>query len=278
VPVGGKATAEFLVDNGHTTSGKAALLVSFNAVELAASFLAGAFALRLAMLLKEAHRRRKVQKRCEAALEARERGDLDAVIAHYAEARSLEDDPTLSLALGWAYRETGRPAAESFLAFRRAALALATEDRTIEVDGVALSLRGLAYLLALVEAPRILQREELAGAWREELERMTRGAVTSFEAAAITQCERPRVSVGDRELAWRPRPLSAAANYYLAGRAATAVPFASPTGEVPRHRGNALELLGDSRQEAAGEEAERIDGAARRWHRELAVEVGLAPA
>ncbi len=278
VPVGGQATAEYLVDNGHTTSGKAALLVSFNAVELAASFLAGAFALRLAMLLKDAHRRRKVKERCEAALEARERGDIDAVIAHYAEARSLEDDPTLSLALGWAYRETGRPAAESFLAFRRAALELATEDRTIEVDGVALSLRGLAYLLALVEAPRVLEREDLAGAWREELERMTRGAVASFEAAAIAQSERPAFSVGDRELEWRPRPLSAATNYYLAGRAAMAVPFASPTSEVPRLRGNAVELLGDTREEAASEEADRIESAARRWRRELAAEVGLSPA
>lgn len=275
VPVGGKSTAEFLVDNGHTTSGKAALLVSFNAVELAASFLAGAFALRLAMLLKDAHRRRKVKQRCEAALEARERDDLDAVIAHYAEARSLEDDPTLSLALGWAYRETGRPAAESFLAFRRAALELATEDRTIEIDGVALSLRGLAYLLALVEAPRVLEREDLAGAWREELDRMTRGAVASFESAAIAQSERPGVSVGDRELEWRPRPLSAAANYYLAGRAAMAVPFASSTGEVPRLRRNALELLSDMREEAAGEGAGQLDNVAKRWRGELAQEVGL---
>lgn len=40
-----------------------------------------------------------------------------------------------------------------------------------------------------------------------------------LEAAAISQSERPGVSVGERDLEWRPRPLSAAANYLLAARA-----------------------------------------------------------
>lgn len=274
MPVGGQEAARLLVDGGYTSPGKAALLVSFNVAELAASFLAGAFALRLALLLGEMKTRRAVRKRCDAALEARERGDLDAVIANYAEARSLRDDPALSLALGWAYRETGRPSAESFLEFRRAALDLGAEDRMLHLDGVALSLRGLAYLLALVEAPQVLQRDDLAAAWREEMDRMVKGAVSSFEVAAISQSERPGVSIGDRDVEWRSRPLSAAANYYLAARAVAAVPFSGSSTEFPRLRTNALEMLRKTGTDVSDAEESRLSAVARRWQGELADNAG----
>ncbi len=270
LPTGGQELTRFLVEEGHATRGNAALLVSFNAAEIAAGFLAGAFALRLAGELREMHRRRKVKKRCEAAQKARERSDLDAVLDNCEEDRSLADDPSLSLALGWAYREIARPAAESFLEFRCAALELASEDRTIEVDGVVLSLRGLAYLLALVEAPQVLRREDLSGAWREELGRMVSGAVASFESTAISQAERPGVTIGDRNLKLRPRPLSAAANYYLATRTVLAVPFVDATVEVRRLRERALELLRD-----AEGRPELREAVATRWEATLAEDVGL---
>lgn len=275
VPVGGEQLVDVLVDEGIASRGNAALLVSFNAAELAAGFLAGAFALRLAVLLREARQRRQVKKRCTAAHGAWRRDDLDAVIANYAEARSLGDDPALSLALGWAYRASGRPAAQSFLAFRRAALELASEDRMIELDGVAVSLRGLAYLLALVEAPQILHREDLRGAWREELDRMVNGAVASFETAAISQSERPGVSVGERSVEWRPRPLSAAANYYLAARSVAAVPFADSSAALGRLRTRAVDLLGHAAGKADDAEGARIEAVAARWEGALDQDVGL---
>lgn len=277
IPVGGQTVADFLVDRGTTSPGKAALLVSFNAVELAASFLAGAFALRLARLLREMKSRRRVKRRCAAAFAARERGDSDAMIANYAEARSLSDDPALSLALGWAYREIGRPTAESFLEFRRAALGLGSQDQLINLDGVSVSLRGLAYLLALAEAPQVLQREDLRGAWREELDRMARGAARSFEAVAIAQSERPSITLGERRLEWRPLPLSAAANYYLAARGMASVPFASSTVEIPRLRDRAVEMLRRAKDGAVPNEADRLMSVAKRWRGELAVDVGLRP-
>lgn len=270
VPVGGKEVYELLVDQGHTGPRNAALLVSFNAAELSAGFLAGTFAVRLATLLAEMKRRRRVRRRCTAAARAWRRGDLDAAVDNYAEARSLEDDPALSLALGCVYRATKRPAAESFLEFRRAALGLASEDRMIDLDGVAVSLRGLAYLLALVEAPQVLRREDLAGAWREELGRMVRGAVASFEVAAISQSERPGVSVGERCLEWRPRPLSAAANYYLAARSIVAVPFVSASASLDRLRTHALQMLRSAGTEAGEAGRDRLEDVAARWEAALA--------
>lgn len=275
LPVGGEELTHHLVDQGFASRGNAALLVSYNAAELAAGFLAGAFALRLAALLREMSRRRQVTKRCARAQRAWRRRDLDAVVANYAEARSLSDDPALSLALGWVYREMGRTAAESFLEFRRAALELASEDRMIELDGVAVSLRGVAYLLALVEAPQVLQREDLAGAWREELDRMLNGAVASFEVAAISQSERPGVSVGERNLEWRSRPLSAAANYYLAARTVAAVPFTSSSVGIERLKTNALRTLRTAAGEGGEAERARIRAVAAGWEAALDEEVGL---
>lgn len=270
IPVGGARLGAWLVDSGYATSGKAALMLSFNAAELAASVLGGAFALRLATLVAELRRRRKVARRCADARDAWERGDLDAVVAHYGEARSLSDgEPTVVMALGWAYAQMGRPAAESFLAFREAAIGLAKEDRGVEAGGVTLSLRGLAYLLALSHAVQVLEETDLKGAWRAELDRMLRGAVTAFETTALAQADGPAVRLGEREVAlYRQRPFSAAANYYLAARIAWSAPFLSASSEAPRLSVRAAEMLERAARvypEAAG----GVERSCARWEMEF---------
>jgi hypothetical protein len=270
IPVGGAGLADWLVQAGHATPGKAALMLSFNAAELAAAVLSGAFALRLAALAAEFRRQRQVVRRCTAAREAWARGDLDAVVAHYGEARSLShDEPAILMALGWAYAQMGRPAAESFLAFRAAAMGLAREDRGVEVDGATISLRGLAYLLALSHAVQVLEQTDLQGAWRAELDRMLRGAITAFEQMAIAQADGPALRVGERELAlYRQRPFSAAANYYLAARLAWSAPFLAESSEAPRLSVRALQMQ-DRAATAYPHAAGEIQGARLRWATEL---------
>jgi hypothetical protein len=147
------------------------------------------------------------------------------------------------MALGWAYAQTGRPAAESFLAFRSAAHRLASEDRVAEVDGAALSLRGLAYTLALSQSVQVLQESDLRGAWRTELDRMLRGAISAFERVAVAQADGPTVRLAERELPlYRTRPFSAAANYYMAARLALSAPFLPSSAEAPRLAARALEM------------------------------------
>lgn len=131
-------------------------------------------------------------------------------------------------------------------------------------------------MLALVEAPQVLQRDDLAAAWREEMDRMVKGAVSSFEVAAISQSERPGVSIGDRDVEWRSRPLSAAANYYLAARAVAAVPFSGASAEVPRLRSNALERLRKAGTDVSDDEKPRLASVAKRWQGELASDLGIS--
>jgi hypothetical protein len=270
IPMGAARLGQWLVDTNVVGPKKAVAMLSFNAAGLAGTAMRGAFALRLASLAAEFRRQRQVARRCGAARDAWARGDLDAVIANYSEARSLsDDDPTILMALGWAYGQMGRPAAETFLAFRDAAMALAREDRAVEVDGVTLSLRGLAYLLALSHAVQVLEEADLRGAWRAELDRMLRGAISAFERTALAQADGPAVRMGERELAfYRPRPFSAAANYYLAARLAWSAPFLPSSAEALRLSSRALEM----QSRAAGahpQAAEAVEGAQSRWAIEL---------
>lgn len=275
VPVGGQRLANWLVEEGYTTSGKAALLLSLNVAELAASVLAGAFALRLANLIVEIQNRRAVRSRCKDAEKARQQGDLDAVIHHYSQARSLSDnDPSIVLALGWAYAEIGRPTAESFLTFRSAAESFAVRDRLIEQNGLALSLRGVSYLLALSQAMQVLQESNLRDAWRSELDRMLRGLVASFEKVALQHVD-PVAQVLGHELTWRPRPLSAAMNYYLAARAVQGAPFLPSASEAERLSQSAANSLDRAAAMYPESEAE-IRRAQERWVLECAPTMLLA--
>jgi hypothetical protein len=242
---GGRWLADWLVEEEITSPGKAALLVSFNVAEMAVALMAGAFAFRLAALMIEASKRRRVRRRIEHAAAAQESGDLDAVIAHYEEARSLagKETPGLDLALGWAYSMADRPMAQSFLAFRSAAEQLAVEDRPIEVGGLMVSLRGMAYSMTLSQAVQVLRFEDMQGAWRGELGRLARGGIASFESMAIAQDEGRSVEFGDRKVQLRPRPLSAAANYYMAARTAAALSFLPVVNEMTRLTNRAGSLL-----------------------------------
>lgn len=270
LPVGGPRLAQWLVDAEYATPGKAALMLSFNAADLAAAALGGAFALRLATLAAELRRRSQVARRCAAARDAWERGDLDAVVAHYAEARSLSgDEPTILMALGWAYAQMGRPAAEAFLAFRAAAMGLAKEERLAQVNGATLSLRGLAYLLALSHAAQVLEESDTRGAWRAELDRMLRGAIAAFERTALAQADGPAVRVAGRELElYRARPFSAAANYYLAARLAWSAPFLPASIEARRLSDRALEMQSRAARAHPQHDA-AVAGARARWESEL---------
>lgn len=270
VPIpGGERLSHWLVQHG-AKEGNAALAVSLNVAELAGSILAGASMLRIAALLVELQKHFRVKKRLERAKEATAIGDLDAAIAHYKEAQSLADhrEPEIDLALGWAYAMTGRPRAESFLAFRSAAEGLAAKDHALDRDGVLISLRGTASMLALTQAAQVLELDSMKGAWQNELDRIARGGVAAFEAQAIAYCEGFLPEIRGKRLPLRLRPLSAAANYYLAARLSASVPFVPTSNDFGRLAARALNLLEEAEALHPGEE--RILGVRRRWAAELA--------
>lgn len=123
----------------------------------------------------------------------------------------------------------------------------------------------------------MLQREDLVGAGREELDRMVRGAVASSAGVAISQPERPGVSVGEQTYERRARPLSAGANYYLAARTVAAVPFVDSGVAVRRLRDRPVKLLGAVEEQTGGETQHRVRSVATGWRSALASDHGFAP-
>jgi hypothetical protein len=116
----------------------------------------------------------------------------------------------------------------------------------------------------------VLEETDLRSSWRAELDRMLRGAISAFERTALAQTGGPALRLRDHELAlYRQRPLSAAANYYLAARLARSAPFLQGSSEAPRLSGRALEMLvGAVRVHVEG--AADVQCSAARWKLELA--------
>ena len=267
IPIGSGKLADWLVEHHEWTKGKAALAVSFNAAEMVVAVSTVVLIVRLSAILSDAWRKIRLRQRCRAAEEARSQNDLDAAIEYYKEAWALsEGSPFIALALGLCYAEQERPDAQSFLHFRTAAQGLATSNVTIQRDGLELSLRGIAYMLALTQASKVLDEEHLRTHWRSEIENLWRSAVISFENTALRQSEPLGLDIGPVDVEWRPRPLSAAANYYLAVRACQTVPF-FPQGDTVRLAGKADQTLVGATDEL-GEEVD-IGAIRGRWATEL---------
>jgi len=85
------------------------------------------------------------------------------------------------------------------------------------------------------------------------------------------------IKLGEQTFEWRRRPLSAAANYYLAARTVAAVPFIESSVALGRLRDRAVELLGDVEGQPGGETRHRVRRVAAGWRSALATERGLAP-
>lgn len=84
------------------------------------------------------------------------------------------------------------------------------------------------------------------------------------------------MGIGDRRVRRRPRPLSAAANCYLAARIAAAAPFLRLSGELDRLRSRAAALL-ERAADIHGDVAS-IRAVQERWTAELApVRIIAAP-
>jgi hypothetical protein len=125
-------------------------------------------------------------------------------------------------------------------------------------------------MLALTHVVQVLEETDLRGSWRAELDRMLRGAIAALERTALAQTGGPSLRLRDHELAlYRQRPLSAAANYYLAARLARSAPFLASSSEAPRLAARALRML-DGAVRMHVEDAGDVQFSAARWKLELA--------
>ena len=89
LPIGSGKLADLLISKELLSPGKAALAVSLNAIELGTAFLAGVYLTRLAAIVREELKKRRIKQRCERARDAYASGDVEGAIANYREAYGM---------------------------------------------------------------------------------------------------------------------------------------------------------------------------------------------
>jgi hypothetical protein len=174
-----------------------------------------------------------------------EESDFITATALLHEALSLRArDGTLALALGTVnLRADNR--LNAHLAFRDATAWMAVEEPVLELGGAGISLRGIAAGMALATSDALVRSEQYSSHWMDYVRELTRTGVTAFESVARRLVDRKLIRRIPRTNVFPPRLLSAALNYYLAGRLAGAAMIV-PDREIilSRTHGKADDALG----------------------------------
>lgn len=209
LPTGSAQVHEFLITHLGMTAEAAADLISLNSLEVAAIIALAISARQLWICFKDYKERAELQRLADRASKAAEDGDLVTASALFQEALAVRpQEGVISFALGMVrYRMGNR--LDAFLRFRDAASWLARTETTVDVAGAKLSLRGTAAGMALASIDAPARADRHGNDWIAQLEQLAMVGVTAFQQIAddvISTTVSPA------------RYLSAALNYYLAGR------------------------------------------------------------
>lgn len=220
LPSGSQQVHEFLTNDFGLGSLEAADLITLNVEELVAR-LALTVATKIVWDRFINHKERaELHDIAGRASEAATRRDFVTASALYKRALAINPHSgAMSFALGLARYATG-DRFDAFVRFSNATSSLAKEEPTIELGGAVLSLRGVAAGMALasIDAPARTDRH-----WTGLLQEQAMVGLTAFQAVAE--------DLVDRTL--RPAAhLSAALNYYLAGRLVGGAMYLSEREEI----------------------------------------------
>jgi hypothetical protein len=199
---------------------QAADLLSLNFVELMGGIMSVVALFRLWRLAKALRDNSVVRDFVERAGAAAEQQDYITATTLLHEARSLRPrDGALSLALGTIHQRAGNRL-QAYLAFRDATVEMATEEPTITLGGASLSLRGIAAAMALSMSDALARSEEHSASWLSHVRDVARTGVTALETTGHRLTDRRFLKRFGRGSLLPARHLSAALNFYLAGKLA----------------------------------------------------------
>ncbi|MCI0710300.1 MAG: hypothetical protein L0154_09075 [Chloroflexi bacterium] len=193
-------------------------LVSINSGRLLSKF--PAFTVMFA-INQEFNLARRAKKHITVGNEALAHDDFVAAIENYRRALDLDRNPGTLITLGMAYTRQKKTRLHAYHAFVDTVGLLSTDlTRTIEIEGVKLSMRGYAGLLALSCCDVLSEtKQEL---WEEYIREHINGTINSFRSTAL---ELQRFGAGLTPNLGFPPYLSAAVNYVLAARTAIYYPL-----------------------------------------------------
>ncbi len=220
LPAGSADMHKLLYENLDLGKEQAADLLSLNFVELMGGLMSVVALFRLWRFGKALRDNSVVRDLVERAGLAAEQQDYITATALLHEARSLRPkDGVLSLALGTIQQRAGNRL-QAYLSFRDATVEMATEEPTMTLGGATLSLRGMASAMALSVSDALARSEEHSASWLDHVRNMARTGITAFETIGHRLTDRRFLKRFGRGSVLPARHLSAALNFYLAGRLA----------------------------------------------------------
>jgi hypothetical protein len=225
LPTGSKEVHGFLTETLGIGKETAADLLSINFVEVLGSITSLVALWRLWKLARGVQENSRVRKLTERAADSAERLDFITATALLREALAIRPhDAHLTMMLASIYQRSGN-LLQAHFAYRELVSITVADEPAIDLGGAAISLRGLAAAGALATSESLSRSDEYRGSWLEHILALSRAGVAAFENVAHGLSDRRIIKSMGETSVLPPRHLSAALNFYLAGRTAGAAMF-----------------------------------------------------
>ena len=226
LPAGSNEVHAFLTDQVGLGSVEAADLLSLNFAEVLGGALMGVFAVmtlfRLVNLAKSIHENSTVQDLVERATRAGEAADFLTSSRLLQDALSYRPrDGMLTFLLASMHHRAGK-GLQGHMAFRDVTIWTARDEPMLELGGAKISLRGIAATGALATSDALARSDQHKSTWLDHVIAISRAGVTAYESVAHNLLDRRFTKRFGKSSLLPPCFLSAAMNFYLAGRLAGA--------------------------------------------------------
>lgn len=226
LPAGSNEVHKFLTDQLDMKPLEAADLLSMNFVEVLGGVMAGVFTVmalyRLVNLAKAIHENNTVRDLVQRATSAGEAGDFltASTLLHDALSYRPRDGMLTFILASMHHRSEKR--LQAHLAFRDVTVWTASDEPMLELGGAKISLRGIAATGALATSDALARSDQHKSAWLRHVIELSRAGVTAYESVAYKLLDRRFIKRFGESSVLPPCFLSAAMNFYLAGRLAGA--------------------------------------------------------
>lgn len=226
LPAGSNEVHAFLTDQVGLGSLEAADLLSLNFVELLGGVMAGVFTVmalyRLVNLAKAIRENSTVRGLVNRATSAGETGDFLTASTLLQDALSYRPrDGMLTFLMAAMHHRSGNRL-QAHLAFRDVTVWTARDEPMHELGGAKISLRGIGAAGALATSEALARSDQYKSAWLDHVITLCRAGITAYEAVGHNLLDRRLTKLFGRSIKLPPCFLSAALNFYLAGRLAGA--------------------------------------------------------
>lgn len=224
LPVGSNEVHQFLTGQLGLSPLAAADLLSITFAELLGTALSGVFAVvtlvRLSNLVKSIRDNNRIKDLVYRAQDVIKQGDMVTASGLLQQAMIIRPHDGILKFIHASVKHRAGDTLQAHFAFNEVVQSMAADEPLIKIEGSQLSLRGIAAAGALSTSNCLMRSEQYQNSWRDHVIGVAKAGITAFERVAEQLIDRRFIKRFGSHSALPPCWLSAACNYYLAGRMA----------------------------------------------------------